>query len=117
MPSSGPVDHEYRALRLAAELSGIYARDDSEAANLLAAETFADFFNAKTAALFYIKGAGAFRFVVAGSKYPISLPEDSWKSIVTVHATGNRISRFGPWSLPGIDLKLANWLSARLYAS
>jgi PAS domain S-box-containing protein len=113
--SSGLQD--YRALSLFVQLAGIYARDGSEAANILAIESIGAGFQAEAAALFYIAEQQAFRLCIAGTHFPIALPEDRWRSIVSAHNPDTQVTRFGPWSLPGFERALQYWLSARLYSA
>jgi len=105
------------SLALTAKLAGIYARDDSETANLSAIETIREAFGAEDAALFYVKGKGEFRVCMAGASFPVALTERRWNSIVKAHHSDVLLAKFGPWALPGLDRELRYWLSARLYTS
>jgi two-component system, NtrC family, sensor kinase len=114
-PSGGLPDTKF--LILSANLTGIYARDDSETANLHAIESIREAFGAEESALFYVNGHGDYRVCMAGASFPLSLAEDRWTSIVNAHQSVAKLSSFGPWALPGMDRSLRFWLSARLYHS
>lgn len=104
-------------LSLTAELSAIYAKDDSEKANIAAIDAISRSFHATAAALFYVNGDEVYRICIAGTDFPIALPERRWRASVEKHTTDALVQRFGPWSIPGLELTLPSWISVRLYAS
>lgn len=100
-----------------AELCRIFAQDDSEKANISAVDIFKRYFNADAAALFYISGRKEFRFCLAGTEFPIGLPEARWRESVGPVRSAPAVSRFGPWALPGFGAPLAYWMSSELHVS
>lgn len=104
-------------LSLTAELSAIYAKDDSEKANIVAIDAISRSFRATAAALFYVNGDRVYRTCIAGTDFPIALPERRWRASVEKHTAAALVQRFGPWSIPGLELSLPSWISVRLYAS
>ncbi|OHE68036.1 MAG: hypothetical protein A2Z99_06545 [Treponema sp. GWB1_62_6] len=123
MAETGPREDERHPddligmLTLSANLGRIYAQDESEKANISAIDTMRHSFRADAAALFYMTGEKDFRVCLAGTDFPISLPEKRWTLCVETHSGDASIARFGPWSLPGIEKPLSDWISARLYTS
>ncbi|MFA6505263.1 MAG: ATP-binding protein [Treponemataceae bacterium] len=104
-------------LTLAAELCLIYAQDNSEKANIGAIDAVRKTFHATAAALFYMNGKNEFRICLAGTSFPIALPEKRWRECVGIHDDELDVSRIGPWSLPVIEKTLPAWISAHLYSS
>jgi len=104
-------------LALTAELCGIFARDESENANIAATNSIKRSFGAEEAALFYITGQKVFRVCVSGTDFPIALPEKRWRDCVESHMGGMSVSRFGAWAIPAIGKPLASWISVCLYMS
>jgi len=104
-------------LSLNAELSGIYARDVSEKANIAAITAISRAFSATEAAIFYVNGFDEYRICIAGTDFPIALPEHRWRACIEKHAEDSFIARFGPWAIPGLERSLPAWISVRLYAS
>ena len=104
-------------IALVAELCLIYAKDPSEKANLEAINALRKAFKAAAAALFYVNGKKEFRICLAGTDFPIALPENRWKGCVESHAGESSVFRFGSWALPGIEKPLPAWVSVRLYSS
>jgi PAS domain S-box-containing protein len=100
-----------------AELCRIFAEDDSEKANIAAIDIFKRYFEAEGAALFYVNGRKEFRFCLAGTAFPIALPEARWRESIGPVRSAPAVSRFGPWALPGFGDPLAFWMSSELYAS
>jgi PAS domain S-box-containing protein len=107
----------FEMIALAAELCRIYVQDTSEVANVQAIDAIKRAFLAETAALFYVNGVKEFRFCLAGTDFPIALPEERWRACVEGHSGDSDVSRFGPWALPAIEATLSDWISARLYAT
>jgi two-component system NtrC family sensor kinase len=104
-----------RILKTSAELCTIFAQDDSEKANVAAVDILRRHFEAQGAALFYVNGRDDFRFCLAGSEYPISLPEARWRQ--SIGPVGSGAVRFGPWAVPGFGETLEHWISIVLYSS
>jgi PAS domain S-box-containing protein len=102
-------------LSLTVELNRIFAKDESEKANIPAINAIMKSFNAAAAALFYKNNKNVYRMCIAGTDFPIALPEARWRACVTAHGGSSGIARFGSWSLPGIDNDLPSWISACLY--
>jgi two-component system NtrC family sensor kinase len=105
-------------LKLTAELCGIYARDSSETATVAAVNILKDSFKADAAALFYVNAEREYRYCLAGTDYPIALPEERWRELVKPLSGEGEIARFGPWSPPGLGRRsiLPSWMSCRLYS-
>jgi PAS domain S-box-containing protein len=104
-------------LSLTAELSTIYAKDTSEKANIAAIDAISRAFRASAAALFYMNGNKEFRICIAGTDFPIALPERRWRACVEKHTQDANGARFGPWSIPGLEISLPSWISVRLYTT
>jgi len=114
---AGIITARIELLSLNAELSGIYARDDSEKANIAAITAISRAFSATAAAIFYVNGFDEYRICIAGTDFPIALPERRWRACIEKHAEDSFIARFGPWAIPGLERSLPAWISVRLYAS
>lgn len=99
------------------ELSLLFARDETENANLKATDLLKTRLEAEAAALFYEDGRGQFRFCLAGADFPISLPESRWKECIEPLGDNEAVTRFGPWSIPGFDREIAYWIAIRLYSA
>lgn len=110
-------DAQVAVLTLVAELCRIYAQDESEKANIEAVNAIKEAFQTDAAALFYVNGKKEYKMCLAGTTFPIALTEDRWRLCVDTHARESSISRFGSWSMPGIEIVLPRWISARLYES
>jgi len=108
---------QVKMLSLTAELGRIYAQDESEKANILAIDAIKQSFNASAAALFYINGSMVFRMCIAGTDFPITLPEPRWREYVETHEASTVVSRFEDWSIPGMNTALPSWISVCLYRS
>ncbi len=115
--SAQQIEARIRILSLSAELGRIFAQDESEKANITAIEAIRESFDASAAALFYISSSKVYRMSLAGTDYPIALPEDRWRACVGNHRGDAEVRRFGPWSTPMIDKTLPAWISVCLYAS
>lgn len=102
---------------LVIELSILYARDESEKANIHAAEILKKRFNADSAAVFYENSRGQYRFCLAGADFPISIPAERWFQCLEPLGETGEVTRFGPWTLPGFESEIDNWLAVRLQAS
>jgi two-component system NtrC family sensor kinase len=111
------VEMRTRMLKLTAELCGIYARDASETATVAAVNILKSSFKADAAVLFYANAKREYRCCLAGSDFPIVLPEDRWRACVKPLSGDAEISRFGPWSPPGMNAPLPSWMSCRLYSA
>ncbi len=116
-PTELHLDSRLGILSLTVELSRIFARDESEKANIAAIDAIKKSFDASAAALFYINNKNVFRMCIAGTDFPIALPEARWRSCVETHGGASGTARFGSWSIPGIDKALPAWISVCLYAS
>ena len=99
------------------ELCRLFAEDDSEKANAVAVEVMRHYFAAEETALFYVNGRKEYRFCIAGTEYPIGLPEDRWRECVDPVPKGGDFARFGPWGIPGFGESLPYWISSELYSS
>jgi hypothetical protein len=110
------VEERTRMLRLTADLCETYAKDATETATVAAVNMLERSFRADSAALFYINANQEYRYCLAGTSYPIVLPESRWHECVRPHGGKALIARFGPWSPPGLEIPLASWISYRLYA-
>jgi len=97
------------------EIFRIYAEDETEKANVAAVNEVRESFAADAAALFYINGKREFHICLAGLDFPITLDEARWRSTIEAHTAEDEVTRFGPWSMPGIEKPIAFWISARLY--
>ena len=106
-----------RILALTAELGRIFAQDESEKANIAAIDAIKRSFDATTAALFYIDSGKVYRMCIAGTDFPIALPEARWRACIDAHGGATGVTRFGPWSIPGIEKELPVWISVCLYIS
>lgn len=111
------ADASREMMSLTAELCRIYAEDNSEKANIGAVDALKKAFRADEAALFYVNGKKEFRMCMAGTAFPIALPEKRWKSCIENHTADSDVSCFGPWRLPGLENTLHSWIFARLYSS
>ena len=100
-----------------AELCRIFAQDATEQAYVLVAGVLKRFFEAETAALFYVNGRKEFSFCLAGTEFPIGLPEARWREAVGPVRSAPEVSRFGPWTLPGFESQLEHWMSSELHAT
>jgi two-component system NtrC family sensor kinase len=120
-PSPAPSRAEFDAMRekleVTVELCRLFARDDSEKANVTAVDMLKRYFHAEGAALFYVNGRKEFRFCLAGTEIPIGLPEARWREVVGKVRSAPAVSRFGPWALPGFGGPVAHWISSELHAS
>jgi PAS domain S-box-containing protein len=116
-PPQPPAYHQIRILSLTSELGKIFAQDESEKANITAIDAIKQSFNASAAALFYINGSKVFSMCIAGTDFPIALPEPRWRECVETHGGGAGVSRFESWSVPGMNTMLASWISVCLYLS
>lgn len=110
------TDNRIRLLELSTELCGLYAKDESEKANIAAINNLTKSFQATTGALFYMNGNKKFHYCLSGVDYPIALPESRWKSSVLRHSVSSSVTRFGPWSPPLLEKELPYWISAKLYS-
>lgn len=108
---------QMRTLVLTAELGRIYAQDESEKANITAIDEIKRSFSASDAALFYINGSQIFRMCIAGTDFPIALPEHRWRECVETHGGSTGVSQFKAWSIPGLSKTLPSWISVCLYVS
>jgi len=117
VPANLKPDDRMAILALTVELSRIFARDESEKANITAIDAIKTSFDASAAALFYINNKNVFRMCLAGTDFPIALPEARWLACVTAHGGSSGTARFGAWSLPGMDKTVPAWISACLYGS
>ncbi len=108
-------DKRLKIYSLLTDLCRIYAKDESESANIAAIDTIGQTFKASTGAIFYRNGKGEFRVCLAGTKFPISIPEKRWKDCVDSHSGNEGEASFGPWSLPALEKRLPFWISTRLY--
>lgn len=106
-----------RPIEAIADLCGLFARDESEKANVAAVDILKRYFGAEEAALFYVNGRKEFRFCLAGTEFPIGLPEARWRESVGPVRSAPAVSRFGPWSLPGFGSPREFWISSELYTS
>jgi PAS domain S-box-containing protein len=106
-----------RILMLTIELGRIFAQDESEKANVAAVDAIKRSFDAAAAVMFYISSNKAYRICIAGTDFPIALPEARWRNCVEAHGGAAGIARFGPWSIPGIGKELPAWISVCLYVS
>lgn len=97
------------------ELFRIYAEDETEKANIAAADEIKKSFAADAAAIFYVNGKREFHICLAGLEFPVSLAERQWRSSIEAHTAEDEVTRFGPWSMPGIETPINSWISARLY--
>ncbi len=102
---------------LVIELSLLYARDETEKANISAAEILKKRFDADSAAVFYENSRGQYRFCLAGARFPISIPAERWFECLKPIGDTGSVSRFGPWTLPGFESQIAYWLAVRLQAA
>ncbi|HOX33586.1 MAG TPA: ATP-binding protein [Spirochaetales bacterium] len=100
-----------------AELCRIFAQDATEKAYAQVAGVLKRFFEAETAALFYVNGRKEFSFCLAGTEFPIGLPEARWREGVGPVRSAPEVSRFGPWTLPGFESPLEHWMSSELHAA
>jgi PAS domain S-box-containing protein len=109
-------DHEARMKRvdLASELFRIYLRYDSEQAFTVGITTVAEGFGATIGALFYRNAKGMYKFCLAGTGFPISIPEGRWKKIIPAQLTEGRVRRFRNWTPPGIDRGDEHWIAGQL---
>lgn len=110
------VEERTRMLGLTAGLCEIYAKDATETATVAAVNMLERSFRADSAVLFYVAADKEHRYCLAGTSYPIALPENRWRECVRPHGGKALIARFGPWSPPGLERPLASWISYRLYA-
>lgn len=97
------------------ELFRIYAEDVTERANIAAINEIRKSFGADAAALFYVEGGAEYHICLAGLDFPIALAEPRWRANVEAHTAEDEVTRFGPWSMPGIEKSITFWISARLY--
>ena len=68
--------------------------------------------------LFFISAGGKNSvFCLAGTEFPIGLPEARWRESVGPVRSAPAVSRFGPWALPGFGAPLAYWMSSELHVS
>ncbi len=117
MNTDNTFDNRIQILGLIAELCRIYAQDSSEKANIAAINTVQRSFSADAVALFYVSVGRKFRVCLAGTNFPIALGEVRWRNAVEPHAGPELVTRFGTWSIPGIERALPHWISARLYSA
>jgi len=110
------VEMRIRMLKLTTELYGIFARDSSETATIAAANILKSSFMADSASLFYVNSKREYLYCIAGTDFPIALPESRWRDCVRPAAGNATVARFGPWSPPGLDVALPFWVSYRLYS-
>jgi len=110
-------DNRVQLLALIAELCRIYAQDVTEKANIAAINTIRHSFDAAAAALFYVSVGRKFRVSLAGTNFHIALGEARWRNAVEPHTGPELVTRFGSWSIPGIEKPLSEWISARLFSS
>jgi len=109
------LDAHLVVLSLTVELCKIFARDESEKANIAAINTIRQAFHATEAALFYINSEKLFRVCISGTEYPITLPEKRWIECAIPKSIDNKVTRLDSWSIPGIGKKLPTWLCVCLY--
>lgn len=107
----------FRNLELTAELFRIYLFDDSEKANIAAINAITRAFNVTAGALFYVNAKNVYRFSLAGSLFPIELPENRWRDCIENNTSKSEVKEFGRWAPPGIDIPVEYWVSAPLYAN
>lgn len=111
------IDSRMEILALTADLCRLFAQDESEKANIVAIDLIKDAFKADAAVLFYVNGQKNYRICIAGTSFPISLPEPRWLSSVESHVGGVEVSQFGPWSIPGMDKTYPYWISVCIYTT
>jgi two-component system, NtrC family, sensor kinase len=105
-----------KKIEATAELFRTFAQYESEKAEVEAVNILRNFFAADAAALFYLNGRREYRFCLAGSEFPFSMPEDRWKDCVGRVKRGFEVTSFGPWAVPGFGESLAEWMGSELYS-
>lgn len=105
-----------RHVDLTVELFRIYLRDDSQKAHVAAVNAITKDFDAVSGAFFYVDVAGSFRLCLAGTDFPIRLPEDRWRACLIDDDAADPGSR-RDWSPPGLDVPVAFWVYAPFHIS
>jgi PAS domain S-box-containing protein len=105
-----------RHVELTVELFRIYLRDDSQKAHVAAVNAITRDFDAVSGAFFYVDVAGSFRVCLAGTDFPIRLPEERWRACLTDGDAEDAYTR-RDWSPPGLDVPVAFWVFAPFHIS
>jgi PAS domain S-box-containing protein len=105
-----------RHVELTVELFRIYLRDDSQKAHVAAVNAITKDFDAVSGAFFYVDVAGSFRVCLAGTDFPIRLPEERWRACLIDNDARDPYTR-RDWSPPGLDVPVAFWIFAPFHIS
>jgi len=96
-------------------INELFAKDETEHANLLVTGLLKEQLGAASVALFYEDAGKGYRFCLSGSQFPIGLDESRWNECLRIARQGASVHHFGPWSLPGFDEDVQFWISLRLF--
>ncbi len=111
-----PQDQNFEAYTtLLIELIVLFSKDETEQAYILVTDLLKTHLSAESAALFYVNNAHQRSYCLAGLLYPIGLTEERWRKTLTEISGKSSLTLFGPWSLPGLEIPVKNWISVKLY--
>jgi len=97
----------------------LYAKDNTEHADILVANELCRLLHAKTAAIFFKDLSGIYHLRFSGSMYSIKLTSAHWKEVeqTLTAASCKDPCTFGPWQIPAFGETETYWTGCALFSA
>lgn len=95
----------------------LYAKDNTEHADILVANELCRLLKARTSAIFFKDLSGTYHLRFSGSLYSIKLSYTHWKEVQATFAAAHCEDpcTFGPWQIPSFGEPEAYWIGCSLF--